>query len=292
MKIKVPATSANIGPGFDCLGIAWDIYNTLEFVSAAEFSVSGCDERFCNENNLAVVGYKSACLLAGVKPLPVAVRFDKCDVPVSRGLGSSATLVVAGALAADRIMDLGLQRDGILRAASDVEGHPDNAAPAVYGGFCAAVAEGSGINVARFDISEKLNFTAVVPDFELLTSLAREALPKSYSRADAVFNIGRIPLLIKALETADAEMLKTALDDRIHQPYRMPLMPGCEKAVALLRELGAYGTCISGAGSTLLCISSGNNVRENIAKTIPSEFPGWKVFDLNVDRDGARDAAE
>lgn len=291
MKITVPATSANIGPGFDCLGIAWNLYNRIEFTASNGFFVSGCDEKYQNEDNIAIAGYKSACALAGADSVPVSVIFGACDVPVSRGLGSSAALCVAGALAADRLLGLGLGREGILRAAAAVEGHPDNAAPAVYGGFCAAVTDESGIKTARFDISEQWRFAAVIPDFELSTALARKALPAQYSRADAVFNIGRMPLLIKALETGDADMLRTALDDRIHQPYRMPLMPGCGRAADIARELGAAGVCISGAGSTLLCISP-SDIGGTLENRISVEFPGWKTIVLRIDTEGARTEAE
>ncbi len=292
MKIIVPATSANIGPGFDCLGIAWDLYNRLEFSAADKFSVFGCEKKYCNEDNIAVAGYKSACRFAGVIPAPVSVCFGECDVPVSRGLGSSAALSVAGAFAADKLLNLNLGRKGILRAAAAVEGHPDNAAPAVYGGFCAAVSDESGIKVAQFDISERWSFTALVPDTELPTSLARSALPQSYSRSDAVFNIGRIPLLIKAIETGDSDMLRTALDDRIHEPYRKPLIPGCDRAEEIARNLGAEGICISGAGSTLLCISSDSGIYRDLSCRISEEFPGWKTLSLRIDVEGAREITE
>lgn len=288
MLIRSPGTSANLGPGFDCFGIAWDIYNEIEFIPGGEsLRISGCPEEFQNEDNLAYQGYMAVMKAAGLSDNGLEIIFKETEVPVSRGLGSSAALITAGAVAANELHTLGYSKDELLSIATPVEGHPDNIAPALFGGFTASAMEGEQAVTAHFGISEKLHFTALIPDFKLSTELSRSVLPKSCSRADAVYNVAHAALVIKALESGDGALLKTAMQDKIHQPYRMALIEGIERVRELAEGCGLTAMCISGAGSTLLCISENADFSEKMSAAMAESFPGWRVRKLLPDLQGA-----
>ncbi len=288
MKIKVPGSSANLGPGFDCFGIAWQCYNQIEFLSEGSgLEISGCDIRFQNRDNLAYAGYRAALEYCALPESPLKISFSSTEIPVSRGLGSSAALIVGGVIAADALNGLGLSQAELLNIASAVEGHPDNVAPALLGGFTVSAMDGAKAVKARFELSDKLHFTALIPDFELSTRLARGVLPSQVPREDAIYNVSRSALLLKALELGDGELLSFALSDRLHQPFRTRLIAGYDRAMQLSLALGAAGMCISGAGSTLLCVAESQDFAVKMAKAMGEEFPAWRVLPLLPDRTGA-----
>ena len=164
MRVRVPASSANLGPGFDCFGIAWQLYNEIEFYHSPELVIKGCPEQFRNEENLAYLGYLSVLRAAGLPEEPVGISFLSTDIPVCRGLGSSSALIVGGALAADRLYRLGLSKRELLHIAAAVEGHPDNVAPAILGGLTASIMDEAGsVVTVSFTLSDKLCFTALIP---------------------------------------------------------------------------------------------------------------------------------
>jgi len=289
MLIRSPGTSANLGPGFDCFGIAWDIYNEIDFKKDGEgLSIKGCPAEFQNADNLAWQGYLSVLRAAGIPEHPLSIEFINTEVPVSRGLGSSAALIVAGAVAANELNSLGLSKDELLSIATPVEGHPDNIAPALFGGFTVSAMEGDRAVTASFPVSSRLHFTALIPDFKLSTELSRSVLPQSYSRADAIFNVAHAALVIKAMESGDSALMKTALQDRIHQPYRLRLIEGFERVQELAECSGAAALCISGAGSTLLCVSDSPLFSASMEAAMAREFPGWRVRPLHTDTEGAK----
>ena len=288
MRVRVPASSANLGPGFDCFGIAWQLYNEIEFYHSPELIISGCPEKYQNRDNLAYLGYAAVLRASGLAEEPAEIRFTSSDIPICRGLGSSSALIVGGVLAANRLHGLGLSKKELLHIAAAVEGHPDNIAPAILGGLTASIMDEQGrVLSAGFRLSDELHFTALIPDFELSTELARSVLPRQISRADAISNISRAALLLKALETGDAELLPDALRDRLHEPYRLGLIPGVERVRELALGCGAAGMCISGAGSTLLCISRSPGFAADMAKAMAGEFPAWRVVPVAPDLDGA-----
>lgn len=289
MRIRVPASSANLGPGFDCFGIAWQCYNEIEFERNDRLEISGCDEKYCTADNLA---YRAVCAALGAAGIEeergVKIRFGRTDIPVSRGMGSSAALISGAVLAANELFGLGYDKEKLFAIATAVEGHPDNIAPAMFGGFTASTMEGERAYTAHFPLSEKLSFVLLVPNQELSTALSRSVLPGTYSRADAVFNVSRAAMLIKAMETGDAQLLQLAMQDRIHQPYRKPLIAGYDKAESIARECGAAAMCISGAGSTMLCVSDDVRFGEKMRGRIGEEFPEWNVLPVQADTQGAR----
>ena len=287
MIVRVPASSANLGPGFDCFGIAWQLYNEIEFTPGENIEISGCDERFRNAENLAYRAYAAALEKGNVKEKGVHIRFGRTDIPVSRGLGSSSALIVGGVIAANAMYDLKLSDMEMLEVATAVEGHPDNVAPALLGGLTASTMVGSDPVTVHFPLSDKLNFAALVPPFELPTALARSVLPPSVSRADAVFNVSRAALVLNALGSGDCALLGLGMEDRVHQPYRLPLIEGWEKAKELVIDCGGKAMCISGAGSTLLCASDETDFSEKLSAEI-SHLHDWRVIPLLPDFDGAK----
>ena len=289
MKFRIPASSANLGPGFDCFGIAWQCYNEIEFIPRTEgLVISGCDEKYCNEQNLAYKAYRAAMIWAGQRESGLEIRFGRTDIPVSRGMGSSAALIVGGVVAANAIHGLELSGSELLAIATSVEGHPDNIAPALFGGFTVSAMDGIAAVTTHFPISEKLFFTLLIPDFELSTDLARSVLPEAVSRQDAIFNISRSALLIKALERGDRQLMRIALEDKLHQPYRTKLIQGFETAEAAAKKLDAMGICISGAGSTLLCIADRPDFSAEMEEALKESLPGWKVLGVKPDLQGVK----
>lgn len=288
MKVRVPASSANLGPGFDCFGMAWQLYNELDFELGGEgLSVSGCDYRYANEDNWAYVAYKAVLERCGLSPSGLHIHFAQSDIPIGRGLGSSSALLVAGVMAANELHGLGLSKKELLDVATVLEGHPDNVAPALYGGLSAsAMVAGKPVTVS-YPVSERLHFTALIPPFELSTLEARRVLPHQVPRADAVFNVSRAALLLNALGSGDVELLRVSMDDRLHQPYRIPLIPGYDITRGLAHSCGAAATCISGAGPTLLCVSDREDFAGKVRESARFPLPDLRVLPLEVDRRGA-----
>ena len=292
MIVRVPASSANLGPGFDSFGIAWQLYNEIDFqITENGLDISGCAEQYQNEENLAFRGFRRVLERCNVPYTGVAIRFGRCAIPVSRGLGSSAALIAAGVTAANALCGLGLTREELLLLATEVEGHPDNVAPALYGGLGVSAMDGGRAITRRFPLSDSLHFAALVPPFELSTSLARSVLPTELPREDAVFNVSRGALLLRALGDGDAELLNFAMDDRIHQSYRAKLIDGFKTARIEAQECGAAGICISGAGPTLLCVADRPDFSVRMETALELALPGWEFMELTPDLDGAKIAA-
>lgn len=288
VTVRVPATSANLGPGFDSFGCALALYNTYTFeIISGGLEIFGCDEEYRNRDNLSVVAYRYAMDALGLPTEPLRLDID-AHIPVCRGLGSSSAMIIGGVMAANALHGNTLTKEDMLRLCTVVEGHPDNLAPALFGGMTASLMRDGKPVTARFPLSEKLRFFALVPDFPLSTQLARSVLPQRIPFADAVFNVSHAALLLRALETADAEMIALALDDRLHQPYRKGLIAGYEDAERVAKQCGVTAFCISGAGPTCLCIATEDRVGDCLRALMPEVCPNWQVLSLHVDTEGAR----
>lgn len=290
VTIRVPATSANLGPGFDSFGCALALYNTYTFEQiSGGLEISGCDEEFRNRDNLSIVAYRYAMEALGLPMEPLSLTID-AHIPVCRGLGSSSAMIIGGVMAANVLHGSPLSREELLRLCTVVEGHPDNLAPALYGGMTASLMRGGMPVTACFPLSEKLRFFALVPPFHLSTQTARAVLPQRVPFADAVFNVSHAALLLRALETADIDMISLALDDRLHQPYRKGLIEGYDIAEQTARACGVRAFCISGAGPTCLCIADNDAVGERLSEAVAKQeaLPGWQVLALRVDTEGAK----
>lgn len=255
LTVRVPASSANLGPGFDALGLALGVYLTCRFRPAAalRIHVQGRDAAAIptGADNLI---WQTAVAVAGglgVELPPVELEIAN-DIPIGKGLGSSAAALTTGVVMADRLLGLGWKPLRILDEAARLEGHPDNVAACALGSIVASAVDSGGMTRAvRLELPRRFNLAVVVPDFDLPTEKARAVLPSSYSREDAVFNVQRAALLMAALCTGDVSAFPAALEDRFHQPYRIPLVPGLGD-ILVLRAPGLLGCALSGAGPSIL----------------------------------------
>lgn len=289
IEVVVPATSANLGPGFDTLGLGLNLYNKF-YIEEIEkgLIIEGCEEQYINENNLVYTSIKRCFKEIGYEEKGIKITI-KSDVPSSRGLGSSASCIVAGILGANIIAGNKLGTDDILRLATEIEGHPDNIAPALLGGMTTAIYENNNVYYEKINIKKGIKFCALIPNFKLSTENSRAVLPKEVSYKDAIFNIGRVSLMITSLINGNFDMLKVACQDKLHQPYRGKLIEGYEEAINASKELGALGVFLSGAGPTIMALVEENNMEfcNSIEQSLKSLKLEWTVKELFLDLKGA-----
>ena len=292
VTIRVPATTANLGPGFDAFGCALSLYTDVTFEECEYgLEITGCPEEFTGPDNLVYVSYCAALATMSEELRGVKIHIDS-NIPIARGLGSSAALLVAGAMGANVLRGNKLSTQGLLNITNAMEGHPDNLAPAFYGGLTASMVDNGLPVTVNFPLHPEWEFLALIPDFPLSTTKAREVLPVEYSRADAVYNIAHGALVLKALELGDEKLLRTAMQDRIHQNYRKTLIQDYEKIESLVRTTGA-AFCLSGAGPTLLCITQDEKLEEKLAKKLDSiTEANWTMLPLHIEFQGARVISE
>lgn len=255
MQFRVPASSANLGPGFDCLGLALGIYLECRFETAPqlEIRVSGRDADRISTADDNLIWRTAQAVAAGVGDVvpPIALEIQN-NIPLGKGLGSSAAALTAGVVIADHLLGLRWKRNRILDEAARLEGHPDNVGAAVLGSIVASATDiGGAVRAVRVELPSHYGVAVVVPDFALPTTESRNVLPDSYPKPDAVFNVQRSALLIAALATGTTTAFPAALEDRMHQPYRYSLVPGLEEMVKL-RAPGLLGCALSGAGPSIL----------------------------------------
>jgi homoserine kinase len=263
--VEVPASSANLGAGYDCLGVALDLVNRVELEvrgwsrGQIELTIDGegQDELTEDRENRFVQGLETALREArGELPDGVGWRIEmRNQIPLARGLGSSAAATVAGVLAADTLLGGVLDTAAKLRIACSVEGHPDNAAAALLGGFVVSAHTEDGVEALRFDATRDLRAVLFIPDLRLPTADMRKALPATVPLADAVANLGAVAVGVAGLAAGRTDLLGRLTVDRLHEPYRAAVYPQLPRMVAAAREAGALGACLSGAGSTILAFT-------------------------------------
>jgi len=255
LRLKLPATSANLGPGFDAVGLAMSMHLTVEAHVAAVFSIeaTGRDAVLCGslENNLILDTYAAVLERAGVAVRPLSIRLHN-EIPLGMGCGSSAAALLAGVALADHFGALALGDAGIVAEASRIEGHPDNVAACWYGGMTVSAVDGDVVRVATFEGDPAWEMMLAVQSSSLATKKARALLPESYSKADAVFNVQRVALLTAAFAQGRLDLLKTGMQDRMHQPYRMEACPLLKSLLPLAAEPEIAGVALSGAGPSVL----------------------------------------
>ena len=262
VKVRVPGTTANCGPGFDTVGVACTIYNSLELTltnsKKLTIEISGEGEGVIpvNENNIVFKAVQAVMQKTGENFEGLTIKMIN-HIPLARGLGSSAAAIVGGLLAANQITGNTLTKQELFNMATDIEGHPDNVAPALFGGITISVVQ-DGAKHLRFLPARGIIMVVAIPDFQLSTKTARKVLPASVPLEAAIFNISRTAMLVGALCTGDYAHLKYALQDKIHQPYRMPLIPGIKEVFHAAVSNGAFGATISGAGPCLIAFTEEN----------------------------------
>lgn len=294
--VKVPATSANCGPGFDCLGVACTLYNTFTYEvikSGLELLIDGegHDVLTATSNNLAFVSFFKVWNKITDQEIGLKIHMRN-NIPLSRGLGSSSTAIVAGLVAANEMTGNTLTKDELVGMATEIEGHPDNVAPALLGGFTISYMVDKIAHSFCFVPAKKFKLVAVVPEMPLSTARARAAIPSQVPHGDAVFNASRAALLIGSLMSGEYKYLPAALEDKLHQPYRAELIPGMHEAFAAAKAKGAYNAIISGAGSTLMAYAPVTSNTDEIGRAMVEAFASKGMeavyHVLNIDADGAK----
>ena len=307
VSVKVPATTANIGPGFDCMGMALPIYNTVTIEETVlpgtgiEINVIAEDDSAdelslehipMDENSII---YKAVELLynsIGQTPSELKITVHS-QIPIARGLGSSASVIVGGLLAANELLGRPADEAALLSIATEVEGHPDNVTPAIVGGLVITSSEDDGSIVYRkLDWPQEWNLTVCVPEYELATDISRSVLPKEVPMEDAVFNAKWLGMFVHAIHTKDSKLMKLALKDKLHQPYRMKLVPGLEKIIENLKhEENVLGCVLSGAGPSILIISEKNNldrIKDIVRETWADLNVKADIYSLPIENNGAQ----
>lgn len=288
VTIRVPATTANLGPGFDTFGCALSLYTDVSFEETDKpcLEITGCDKDYAGADNLAYISY-CAVLKALNKPVNGLKIHIAADIPICRGLGSSAALLAAGAIGANALHGSPLDIQSLLNITTVIEGHPDNLAPAFYGGLTASMSDNNLPVTASFPIHPSWRFLALIPEFNLSTSLARSVLPEQVSRKAAIYNISHGAMVLKALESGDEKLLCSAMQDKLHQNYRKKLIPDYEKIEALVHTIGA-AFCLSGAGPTLLCITQSPDAEKKLAEKLDGITENsWNILPLCAEPCGA-----
>lgn len=292
VRVKVPATTANIGPGFDCLGIAIDIYNTIEVEECdeglyIEVVGQGCHEVPRDHTNLVYSSMQKVFDEVCYRPKGIRMTLTN-DIPVARGLGSSAACIVGGMVAANALSGFRLGLHELMKLAVQVDGHPDNVVPALVGGMTAACLEGDEVLYVKMDPPPGIKLAVMIPDFELSTAKARQVLPDAIPLKDVVFNISRTAILVASFLTGRSEMLAVATQDRLHQPYRKALIPHWDDIFFYAGKWGAKGVFLSGAGPTIVAILDEGNVTfiDKMKKAVSAFQERWEIRMVDFCRSG------
>lgn len=299
IRVQVPATSANCGPGFDCLGLALNLYNIFTFrplEDATEYTYTfegfGADILRMEDPKKNLIGFAMDQVFATVQePIRYGHITSETLIPPSRGLGSSSTAIVGGLLLANTLVKNPLTKEELLVIANRMEGHPDNVAPAIYGNLCCATGLKTKVLNTVIPVPEELHFAVIVPEVLVSTEYARSVLPNHIPFKEAVQNVSHASLFVTSLITHQLDNLSIALEDNLHVPYRKALIPHCDDVFMAAKTEGAYGATISGSGSTLIAYTDKCHV-ENVAKAMGEVFTSHgvenKIYCLEADTKGAR----
>jgi len=293
VTVRVPATSANLGSGFDSLGIALNLYNYItvkERESGLLITVPDePDSHLPRDNtNLVYRGISMVARRSGNRLGGLSIEL-KNNIPTSRGLGSSSSAIVGGLVAGNALFDNPFSKTELLDLAAELEGHADNVAPAIFGGFTTSVMKRQTVKCIKNDLKNDIKFAVFVPDFYLRTKRARMVLPRIVPFSDAVFNTGRSALLAASLISGDYTHLRTAVSDRLHQHYRKRFIPGFDEIFRLAYKNGALGVYLSGAGPSILAIikSDNHDFNAHITSVLNKKLTHWQLHILDSDNEGA-----
>jgi len=292
VRVRVPATAANIGPGFDCLGMAVDMYNIIEVEEwdqglCIDVIGEGCNEVPRDETNLVYSSMQKVFDLVGYHPKGIRMTLTN-TIPVARGLGSSAACIVGGVVAANALTGSSFSLQELMKMAVEADGHPDNVVPAMVGGITAACMDNDDILYVKMHPPKGIKLVVMIPDFELSTIKARRVIPEAIPLKDAVFNISRTAILVASFLTGRAENFAIATQDRLHQPYRKSLIPHWDDIFLSAERLGAKGVFLSGAGPAIIAILDGNdlNFADQMKKVVSSFDQHWEIRMVNFCNNG------
>lgn len=289
VSVRVPGTTANLGPGFDTLGLALRLYNR---VSARRLPRRGVtitspisDEARGPATQMLTEATRAFFRAARQPAFGCEIAIDG-DVPLARGLGSSVTARLGCVAALNRLTGEPLDQDGLFQLVTRLEGHPDNAAPALFGGFTASTMVNGEARAIRFPVSPRARFVTLIPNFEVSTPMARTLVPQQFSKADAVHNLTRVALITAAFASGKLEALRGCFDDRIHQPYREQLIPQLSRVIRAGEKAGAIGGWLSGSGSTIVCLTL--QEPEAVAAAMHRVLPDSTLHLLTADATGLK----
>lgn len=292
-KVRVPASSANLGPGFDCMGVALNLYCEADFEaidSGFEINIIKEGSTYVpqNENNLVFRAMSHLYSKAGKAMPPVRVNISS-DIPVTRGLGSSSAAIITGLMAANHMLENHFSKDELLYFAYEIEGHPDNVTPALLGGYTVSFCDNRQIIYTKTEVSHDIKFAVMIPDFYLQTRKSRALIPHMTSTRNASYNIARASLLASAFAKGDNSLLSYCFRDRIHQKFRFPYIRSGEYIIRAARRFGASGGYISGAGPTIMSVVCENykEFSDKMNSLIKTNLPDWRLVMLEADNDGA-----
>lgn len=283
VKIKIPATTSNFGSGFDCIGMAVNLYNYFTVEEQTEYEICSAHEIGVVLEHPVVKAMEYYYHIKGENGKKAKITIEG-NIPTTCGLGSSATCYIAGIMAASFLSRHELSKEELIQMATELEGHPDNVAPAVLGGVQISIQEDFRVWTRTLKTPETLEWIAFVPEFQLSTKKARACLPQYYERKDSVYNLSRFGMLVWSFENQEYELLKKSVQDVLHQPYRGKLIPDYEEMVAWILKHCKYGGFISGAGATLIGIHNGNPLPKWEAEKWKCK---WNTISLKVDAEGA-----
>lgn len=290
IRVRIPATSANLGAGFDSLGLAVNLYNYIDIAESDRIEISSSDGTWVPTTSQNMI-YSAAAHLYSIcgKELKGLKLVQQNNIPMTRGLGSSSACIVGGLVGANTLLGQPFSKAELVDIASDLEGHPDNTTPALLGGIVTAVLDENKVFWVKQEVQSALRLVAIIPDFKLSTQMARECLPKEVSHLDARFNLSRAALFAASLLQGKYENLKIAVNDKLHQPYRMPLIAHADEVFNKSYELNAYAVYISGAGPTIMALVDGRDGEFALklrAYLGSLQLDGWEIKELLIDNVG------
>lgn len=293
VKVLVPATTANLGPGFDTLGMALEFMNTVEMAEresglVIEVEGEGADTLPRDSSNLVYRSAEKLFEAVGFRPAGLWIKMNN-QIPLARGLGSSSAAIIGGLVAANELSGRHLCGDAILALANEIEGHPDNITPAFIGGMTVSCLTGSKVNYIKTSFPAELKAVVAVPEFQLSTEEARRALPREVTLKDAVYNVSRASLLVAAVVTGQLDLLQVAMEDKLHQPYRSKLIPGLDKVFEAAKAAGAKGVVISGSGPSVIAFTTGDgqSIGRAMAEAFGASGVKCRVINTAISRCGA-----
>lgn len=288
IKVQVPATSANLGVGYDCLGVALDEFATITFEEIKEgVRISGCDPMYCNEVNLVYQAFLKGLEHMQKTVCGISIHIES-PIPTARGLGSSAICIVAGLYGANALFNNPMNKYEIFALATQMEGHCDNVAPAIFGALCVSFVDDGKPHMIRYGVKSTLRFIAMIPDFEISTKQARKVLPDTMCYDDAVYQMGRCSAFAKAMEIGNGLIIKNACHDKMQEPYRALLIPQYDQVKTLCEEAGAMTLFISGSGSCMIALSDDDEVAAEIKENMEKIFTTWTIRVYRATYEGAR----
>lgn len=293
IKVKVPASSANMGPGFDCMGVALSMYNevSVEEIDAKGVEIVVLDESKTflptDERNYVYTAMDRVFRTVGLRLGGYRITINNA-VPITRGLGSSSAGIVAGLAAANCILDDALPKDELLNIACDIEGHPDNVAPALLGGFVVSFRDGYKVRYIKTDVSQDVNFGAMIPDFYFQTKKSRSVLPRYVSFKNAAYNVSHASFVASAFMKGDLSLIGVAMRDRLHQSYRVSHIKDADYVMRLCRRSGADACYLSGAGPTVMSLISGDSTmfENKMSRALDGKLRDWHLTMLKADNNG------